>query len=291
MSKTIGKVLVFLFFLLNITSVSSLELDINDSYSLSLKVDNKNIAKIYDDSVVTQYLTYVGKDLFLNKEVGISTQFVYDKKYNNYILLDNFLPNFFDPIHDIIENADKLLKYKKIDKNLITYTDKKTKPTFIFKVKNNKGNLEMLNLVSTNINFNKYLLELFNIKIKKYNKIEIIYKSEELVKFNKNYLSREEVLNNENLKILQVDEIKKLLEKILLDTNAEVEKKGLSFITTLDLNNTLAGYDPIKFLDIKMLAVKEELELYSFALDKYFCGKLFRYDYFIEQSIIDEGRC
>lgn len=291
MSKTIGKVLVFLFFLLNITSVSSLELDINDSYSLSLKVDNKNIAKIYDDSVVTQYLTYVGKDLFLNKEVGISTQFVYDKKYNNYILLDNFLPNFFDPIHDIIENADKLLKYKKIDKNLITYTDKKTKPTFIFKVKNNKDNLEMINLVSTNINFNKYLLELFNIKIKKYNKIEIIYKSEELFKFNKNYLSREEVLNNENLKILQVDEIKKLLEKILLDTNAEVEKKGLSFITTLDLNNTLAGYDPIKFLDIKMLAVKEELELYSFALDKYFCGKLFRYDYFIEQSIIDEGRC
>ena len=291
MSKTIVKVLVFLFFLLNITSVSSLELDINDSYSLSLKVDNKNIAKIYDNSSVTQYFTYVGNDLLLNKEVGISTQFVYDKKYNNYILLDNFLPNFYEPISDLMKNANKLLKYKKIDKNLITYTDKKTKPTFIFKVKNNKDNLEMINLVSTNINFNKYLLELFNIKIKKFNKIEIIYKSEELVKFNKNYLSREEVLIDENLKILQVDEIKKLLEKILLDTNAEVEKKGLSFITTLDLNNTLAGYDPIIFLDIKMLAVKEELELYSFALDKYFCGKLFRYDYFIEQSIIDEGRC
>jgi len=291
MSKTIVKVLVFLFFLLNITSVSSLELGINDSYSLSLKVDNKNIAKIYDNSSVTQYFTYVGNDLLLNKEVGISTQFVYDKKYNNYILLDNFLPNFYEPISDLMKNANKLLKYKKIDKNLITYTDKKTKPTFIFKVKNNKDNLEMINLVSTNINFNKYLLELFNIKIKKFNKIEIIYKSEELVKFNKNYLSREEVLIDENLKILQVDEIKKLLEKILLDTNAEVEKKGLSFITTLDLNNTLAGYDPIIFLDIKMLAVKEELELYSFALDKYFCGKLFRYDYFIEQSIIDEGRC
>ena len=83
----------------------------------------------------------------------------------------------------------------------------------------------------------------------------------------------------------------KLIEKILLDTNAEVERRGLSFITTLDLNNTLAGYDPIKFIDIKMLAVKEELELYSFALDKFFCGKLFRYDYFIEQSIIEEGRC
>jgi hypothetical protein len=291
MSKTIGKVLVFLFLLSNITSVSSLELDINDSYSLSLKVDNKNIAKIYDDSSVTQYFTYVGKDLLLNKEVGISTQFVYDKKYNNYILIDNFLPNFFEPISDLMKNANNLLKYKKIEKNQITYTDKKTKPTFIFKVKNNKDNLEMINLVSTNINFNKYLLKLFNIKIKKFNKIEINYKSEELVKFNKNYLSREEVLNDKNLKILQVDEINKLLEKILLDTNAEVEKKGLSFITTLDLNNTLAGYDPIKFIDIKMLAVKEELELYSFALDKYFCGKLFRYDYFIEQSIIEEGRC
>jgi len=291
MSKTIGKVLVFLFFLLNITSVNSLELDINDSYSLSLKVDNKNIAKIYDNSEFTQYFTYIGRDLVLNKEVGISTQFVLDKKFNNYILLDNFLPNFFEPISDLIENADKLLKYKKIDKKLITYTDKKAKPTFIFKVKNDKGNLEMINLISTNIKFNKYILELFNVKINKFNKIEINYKSEELVKFNKNYLSREEVLNDKNLKILQVDEINKLIEKILLDTNAEVEKKGLSFITTLDLNNTLAGYDPITFIDIKMLAVKEELELYSFALDKFFCGKLFRYDYFIEQSIIEEGRC
>ena len=291
MLKTIGKVLVFLFFLSNITNANSLELDIKDSYSLSLKVDNKNIAKIYDNSEVTQYFTYVGKDLFLNKEIGISTQFVYEKKINNYVLLDNFIPNFFDPISNLFDNAESLLKYKKIDKNFITYTDKKTKPTFVFKAKNSNGKLEMINLVSTNKSFNKYILKLYNVNLKKYNKIELNYKSDELVKFNKNYLSRDEIIKDSNFNILKVDEINKLLENILLDTNAEVESKGLSFITTIDLNKTLSHYEPVKYIDIKMLAVREQLELYSYSLDKYFCGRLFKYDYFIEQSIIEEGRC
>jgi len=291
MSKILKYFIFFIFFLVGISNANSLDLEYNESYSLSLRIDNKNIAKIYDNSEVTQYFTYVGKDLFLNKEIGISTQFVFEKKLNNYVLLDNFLPNFFDPISNLLENSENLLKYKKIDKNFITYTDKKTKPTFVLKVLKSNNKLEMVNLVSTNKKFNKYILKLYNVNLKKYNKVEINYKSDELVKFNKNYLSRDEIIKDSNFNIIKIDEINKLLENILLDTNAEVESKGLSFITTIDLNKTLSRYEPVKYIDIKMLAVREQLELYSYSLDKYFCGKLFRYDYFIEQSIIEEGRC
>lgn len=261
-----------------------------DSYSMVIKVDGKILGKISDNFELTQYYSYKN-NYRLDNEIRITDQISNIKNTDQYILLDNFVPHFGNPYNDFIKIIKNNLKFSKNSKGNRTFFDKKSSPTITLISKKNNNSYYPYKFVSSNKNINKKVINFFKISLKSFNKIEVSFIEDIVEKTEIATLDRVNLINEGNVLALSEEYIKRFLSDILYETNAKVEKKGLSFITSVDLNNTLYKYKPIDYIDIKMKVVKESIELYSYSLDKYFCGSLFRYDYFIEQSSVVSGNC
>jgi hypothetical protein len=277
-------------FSVNQVNAATIDDNIYDSYSMIIKVDGKILGKISDNFELTQYYSFKNKYL-LDNEIRITNQIANIKNSNQYILLDNFLPHFGNPYIDFLKIIKNNLKVSKDSKGIRTFFDKKSTPTITLISKKNNNSYYPYKFVSSNKSINKKIINFFNINLKSFNKIEVSFIEDSVEKTELATLDRVNLIKEGKVVALSEEDIKRFLSDILYETNANVEKAGLSFITSVDLNNTLYKYKPIDYIDIKMKVVKESIELYSYSLDKYYCGSLFRYDYFIEQSSVVSGNC
>ena len=87
------------------------------------------------------------------------------------------------------------------------------------------------------------------------------------------------------------EKIKELISKVLLGANTVAEAEGLSIITVSDIERQLIGYQPESYLDLSIKAKASSLEIGSKITGDFFCGRLLRYDYFVERVDIEMSRC
>lgn len=277
-----------LFYTANADSIDFTE---DETYSLILRLDNINKVKLTDSLTNSQFYNYKGKELILYKDIGITSRYVFDKRVNSFLFLDNFTPYFFNPILELELLLNNIIMYKKIVNKQIYFYNKERKPTITLKVVKNKENISLVSLVSSDKSFNKSVLKIFDVKTKNYNKIEIFYKVDEIANFSFDYLKRDDFLDKSNFMGFSKSEIVTFTEKLLYKANSYVESIGNSFVTGGDISKILDSYNPVEFPDLSLKIVENNLEVYSYILDKYFCGSLVKSDYFLETAIVIDGKC
>ena len=266
-----------------------------------LFIKNKAVASFYDKGSERYFFTINNNKRSLNKKISLLSRasLVFaEGKGKVWVQLDNFYPEFLGEgkeILDMIGVKTKLLSKKgsivyfgdNIKNGKLLITSKKTGDSYLIseieiKDKNiAKKVLSIFTVASTNLS---------DIKIK-FNKISSQSISEIDKSVNLKFVALDEIIKSESFIGISSEKIKELISKVLLGTNTLAEAEGLSIITVSDIERQLIGYQPESYLDLSIKAKASSLEVGNRVTGEYFCGRLLRYDYFVERVDIEMSKC
>ena len=266
-----------------------------------LFIKNKAVASFYDKGSERYFFTINNNKRSLNKKISLLSRASLvgaEGKRKVWVQLDNFYPEFLGEgkeILDMIDVKTKLLSKKgsivyfgdNIKNGKLLITSKKTGDSYLIseieiKDKNiAKKVLSIFTVASTNLS---------DIKIK-FNKISSQSISEIDKSVNLKFVALDEIIKSESFIGISSEKIKELISKVLLGTNTLAEAEGLSIITVSDIERQLIGYQPESYLDLSIKAKASSLEVGNRVTGEYFCGRLLRYDYFVERVDIEMSKC
>ena len=301
--KTIGILIISLFTFSNLVNAEAASETLTHQKNVEtvLFIKNKAVASFYDKGSERYFFTINNNKRSLNKKISLLSRasLVFaEGKGKVWVQLDNFYPEFLGEgkeILDMIDVKTKLLSKKgsivyfgdNIKNGKLLITSKKTGDSYLIseieiKDKNiAKKVLSIFTVASTNLS---------DIKIK-FNKISSQSISEIDKSVNLKFVALDEIIKSESFIGISSEKIKELISKVLLGTNTLAEAEGLSIITVSDIERQLIGYQPESYLDLSIKAKASSLEVGNRVTGEYFCGRLLRYDYFVERVDIEMSKC
>ena len=266
-----------------------------------LYIKNKAVASFYDKGSERYFFTINNNKRSLSKKISLlsrSSLVSASGKGKVWVQLDNFYPEFLGEdreILDIISVKTKLLSKK----GSIVYFGDSLKNSKLLISTKKTGSSYLINEISVrDKNLAKKVTGIFldtttNLSdiIIKFNKISAQGISEIDNSVNLKYVALDEIIKSEGYIGNSSEKIKELISKVLLSTNALAEANGLSTITVSDIERQLIGYQPESYLDLNIKAKASSLEVGNRISGEYYCGRLLRYDYFVERVDIENSKC
>ena len=266
-----------------------------------LYIKNKALASFYDTDGERSFFTIVENKRNINKKVSLLSRVSLINTVDMgkvWVKLDNFYPEFSGEGREILDILGLKAKFL-YKKGSLTY--------FGDSVKNNKL------LITTKKTGNGFLIS--EILVKDKNKVKSTLNIFSLptanaaeVKFKFSKISTQSLAmidNLDSIKYTPVGEIinkdgyignsmvsiKNIISKVLLGANSKAEEQGLSIISVSDIERELVGFNPESYLDLSIKAKANSLEVGNIVSGEYYCGRLLRYDYFVERVDIESSRC
>lgn len=266
-----------------------------------LYIKNKAVASFYDKGSERYFFTINNNKRSLNKKISLLNRASFvnaNGKGKVWVQLDNFYPEFLGDgkeILDMIGLKTKLLSKKG---SVAYFGDSSKKSKLLISSKKTGGRYLISEIVIKDKNLAKKVLAIFtvsstnlsDIKIK-FNKISSQSITEIDKSFNLKFVALDEIIKSESYIGSSSEKIKELISKVLLGANTVAEAEGLSIITVSDIERQLIGYQPESYLDLSIKAKASSLEIGSKITGDFFCGRLLRYDYFVERVDIEMSRC
>ena len=266
-----------------------------------LYIKNKALASFYDRAGDRSFFTIAENKRSINKKVSLLSRVSLVNTVDMgkvWVKLDNFYPEFSGEgreILDILGLKPKFL-YKKgslnyfgdsIKNNKLLITTKKTGNGFLIseiliKDKNKvKSTLNLFSLPDSNTADVKFKFSKISTQ-----SLEMIDNLDSI-----KYTPVGEIINKEGYIGNSMVSIKNIISKVLLGANSKAEAQGLSIISVSDIERELVGFNPESYLDLSIKAKAGSLEVGNIVSGEYYCGRLLRYDYFVERVDIESSRC
>jgi hypothetical protein len=301
--KTLGIFIISLFTISNIAhaQAASETLIHQKNVETVLYIKNKAVASFYDKESERYFFTINNNKRSLNKKISLlnrASLVSAEGKIKVWVQLDNFYPEFIGDgkeILDMIGLKTKLLSKKG---SVAYFGDSSNNSKLLISTKKSGSSYLISEIVIKDKNLAKKVLAIFtvsstnlsDIKIK-FNKISSQSISEIDKSVNLKFVALDDIIKSESYIGSSSEKIKELISKVLLGTNTVAEAEGLSIITVSDIERQLIGYQPESYLDLSIKAKASSLEVGSRVTGEYFCGRLLRYDYFVERVDIEMSKC
>jgi hypothetical protein len=301
--KTLGIFIISLFTISNIANAqaASETLIHQKNVETVLYIKNKAVASFYDKESVRYFFTINNNKRSLNKKISLlnrASLVSAEGKVKVWVQLDNFYPEFIGEDKEILDMIG--LKTKLLSKkgSVAYFGDSSNNSKLLIATKKSGSSYLISEIVIKDKNLAKKVLAIFtvsstnlsDIKIK-FNKISSQSISEIDKSVNLKFVALDEIIKSESYIGSSSEKIKELISKVLLATNTVAEAEGLSIITVSDIERQLIGYQPESYLDLSIKAKASSLEVGSRVTGEYFCGRLLRYDYFVERVDIEMSKC
>ena len=266
-----------------------------------LYIKNKAVASFYDKGSERYFFTISNNKRSLNKKISLLSR---DSLVNAngkgkvWVQLDNFYPEFLGDGREILDMIGVKTKLQSKKGSTVYFGDSLKNSKLLISTKKTGGSYLINEIFIKDKNLAKKLLGIFTVTstnlsdiIIKFNKISSQSVSEIDKSVNLKYATLDEIIKSESFIGSSSEKIKELISKVLLGANTVAEAEGLSIITVSDIEKQLIGYQPESYLDLSIKAKASSLEIGSKLTGDFFCGRLLRYDYFVERVDIEMSRC
>jgi hypothetical protein len=301
--KTLGIFIISLFTISNIAhaQAASETLIHQKNVETVLYIKNKAVASFYDKESERYFFTINNNKRSLNKKISLlnrASLVSAEGKVKVWVQLDNFYPEFIGDgkeILDMIGLKTKLLSKKG---SVAYFGDSSNNSKLLISTKKSGSSYLISEIVIKDKNLAKKVLAIFtvsstnlsDIKIK-FNKISSQSISEIDKSVNLKFVELDEIIKSESYIGSSSEKIKDLISKVLLGANSKAEAAGLSIISVSDIERELVGYYPESYLELSIKAKASSLEVGNRISGEYYCGRLLRYDYFVERVDIENSKC
>jgi hypothetical protein len=266
-----------------------------------LYIKNKALASFYDRTGERSFFTIDGNKRSVNKKISLLNRVSLVTTADMgkvWVKLDNFYPELAGDGREILETLGlkpKLL-YKKgsftyfgdsVKNNKLLITTKKTDNGFLISeilIKDKskvKSTLSLFSLPESNTTEVKFKFSKISTQ-----SLEMIDKLSSI-----KYTPIGEIINRDGYVGTSIESIKSIISKVLLGANSKAEAQGLSIISVSDIEKELLGFNPERYLDLSIRAKASSLEVGNIVSGEYYCGRLLRYDYFVERVDIESSKC
>lgn len=301
--KIIGFILLSVFTISSVVHAQATPLTLKHQINVEsvLYIKNTAVGSYYNKGNDRYFFTISKKKRSLSKKISLLNRVSLvniNSKDKVWVGLDNFYPEFLGEGKEILDLLDVKIKllYKKGGN--VYFGDNLKNSKLLIATKKSGSNYLINELVIKDKDLVKKVLDIFTFSNKslpevkiKFNKISTqslgeIEKSKDLI-----YMPLDEIINSESFIGSSSEQIRELISKVLLGANTIAESKGLSIITVSDIEKQLIGYPPESYLDLTIKAKASSLEVGNRLTGEFFCGRLLRYDYFVERVDIDMSKC
>jgi hypothetical protein len=301
--KTLGILIISLFTISNIVhaQAASETLIHQKNVETVLYIKNKAVASFYDKGSERYFFTINNNKRSLNKKISLLSRASFvnaNGKGKVWVQLDNFYPEFLGDGREILDMIGVKTKLQSKKGSTVYFGDSLKKSKLLIATKKTGGSYLINEIFIKDKNLAKKLLDIFTVTstnlsdiIIKFNKISSQSISEIDKSVNLKYVALDEIIKSESFIGSSSEKIKELISKVLLGANTVAEAEGLSIITVSDIEKQLIGYQPENYLDLSIKAKASSLEIGSKLTGDFFCGRLLRYDYFVERVDIEMSRC
>jgi hypothetical protein len=301
--KILGLIIISLFTFSNLVHAQAVSETLIHQKNVEtvLYIKNKAVASFYDKGSERYFFTINNNKRSLNKKISLlnrASLVSAEGKVKVWVQLDNFYPEFIGEGKEILNMIG--LKTKLLSKkgSVAYFGDSSNISKLLISSKKSGGSYLINEIVIKDKNLAKKVLAIFTVSITnlsdikiKFNKISSQSISEIDKSVNLKFVALDEIIKSESYIGSSSEKIKELISKVLLGTNAVAEAEGLSIITVSDIERGLIGYQPESYLDLSIKAKASSLEVGSRVTGEYFCGRLLRYDYFVERVDIEMSKC
>jgi len=301
--KTLGILIISLFTISNIVhaQAASETLIHQKNVETVLYIKNKAVASFYDKGSERYFFTINNNKRSLNKKISLLSRASFvnaNGKGKVWVQLDNFYPEFLGDGREILDMIGVKTKLQSKKGSTVYFGDSLKKSKLLIATKKTGGSYLINEIFIKDKNLAKKVLDIFTVTstnlsdtLIKFNKISSQSISEIDKSVNLKYVALDEIIKSESFIGSSSEKIKELISKVLLGANTVAEAEGLSIITVSDIEKQLIGYQPENYLDLSIKAKASSLEIGSKLTGDFFCGRLLRYDYFVERVDIEMSRC
>ena len=266
-----------------------------------LYIKNKAVASFYDKGSERYFFTINNNKRSLNKKISLLSRASFvnaNGKGKVWVQLDNFYPEFLGDGREILDMIGVKTKLQSKKGSTVYFEDSLKKSKLLISTKKTGGSYLINEIFIKDKNLAKKVLDIFTVTstnlsdtLIKFNKISSQSISEIDKSVNLKYAALDDIIKSESFIGSSSEKIKELISKVLLGANTVAEAEGLSIITVSDIEKQLIGYQPESYLDLSIKAKASSLEIGSKLTGDFFCGRLLRYDYFVEKVDIEMSRC